>query len=835
MVDHIRAIAAIHGLVAEARHHAVIAVIAVIGLAAAVRDDGLVALAALEHFDAAEGFGEAVEAGDAGQEVEHHRRAGAAPVVACIAECIRACATVETVAGKAGISGIEQIIAVAAIDRITACAVVDGIIAHTAVNGIRPRGAGDAVIAVAHIDDLEIAIKFTAEIGQPGGHVKDIAAVVSAVVDHIIAAAAIQGFIADAGSDTVIAIAAIDDVAQRRGPGVQRVIAQPAIDRLPQAAGPGDRVIAVTHPGGFKIGIGFAAEIGRPGGHVEDVIAVKLAVVDDVIAGAAVHRLGADARGDEIIARAAIELVAAGEGASIEIIVAIAAIERVGARPGIKRVIAAVAGQIIIAAVAGQDVIGLVAEEEVIASAGGGILDDGADRDGHVIGQPAHTRQRGAVAAGRRRQQIDGLIDAVVREIHRVDAAAINDGEGVGIGKSGKAGKGFAGGIADIGANAVDRIAIERVARTIALACIERVQRDPVHRHRADQLRIIIGREFGVLGLAPIRHHGLGPAVIGPLRRSAIGRRASPCVVIALMPQPQSMADLMQEGLERIAVGAADVRAAAIPAGIDVDHRIIHRATDAGMQRFRLIGPRGVVLEEEIDMTRFRGRLDKIDAKHFFIKREGGPHHIGPRGRDAVAVGLGAVNRRQRSGPAGDVVIQHTAVGTGARRGHVVPARIRGAEIVPESCRQIIGQGLHGCGRTGDTGRACRRGGGGQICGALRCGIAAAAIACAHRTAAALDRGSDQADVDIIGIIPAGRAKTAAKTAADRAKGRAAGRGDIRHSTRSTYRAGSGTECGIGGRRRAGSGRGLWAGLIQQILRILHFDCGKIGKRVLQG
>ncbi len=234
------------------------------------------------------------------------------------------------------------------------------------------------------------------------------------MVDRISAVSAIHGFVAEARADAVIAIAAIDDIAQRRGSGVKRVIAQTPIDCLTQAGGPGDRVIAVAHPGGFKIGVGFAAEIGQPGGHVEDIIAVIGAVVDDVGIGPAIHRLDPKPRGDIVIARAAIELVAAGERTSIEIISAVAAVQCVGARSGIQRVIAAIAGQIIIAAVAGQHVVELIAEEEVIAGPGGGILDDGADRDGHVIGQPADTGQRGAVVAGRRQRQVDGLIDAVI-------------------------------------------------------------------------------------------------------------------------------------------------------------------------------------------------------------------------------------------------------------------------------------------------------------------------------------------------------------------------------------------------------------------------------------
>jgi hypothetical protein len=183
----------------------------------------------------------------------------------------------------------------------------------------------------------------------------------------------------------------------------------------------------------------------------------------------------------------------------------------------------------------------------VAAAAADRVLDHGGQVDADIAGQAADIREAA-------RTQVDDLVLAVAGGIERVDAAGVIDGQ--------RRRRGEARKVVDRArgrAEAVDRVAVARAGGAVHL-----LHRHDVGHHRGHDEAV---GGAAVIALRHVGHHRHLPGVVGVAVVDAVAGRA---VVAAGMAEPDGVADLVDEGLQRVAV---DRVAAAVPGGRDVDAR----------------------------------------------------------------------------------------------------------------------------------------------------------------------------------------------------------------------------------------------------------------------
>ena len=153
------------------------------------------------------------------------------------------------------------------------------------------------------------------------------------------------------------------------------------------------------------------------------------------------------------------------------------------------------------------------------------------------------------------------------------------------------------------------------------------------------------GLVAGVLHLVEIGHDRQRPTVVGVDRVVFVGDRHTFLrVVLALVAQPHAVQDLVQDGLVGVAVRAAEIGPAAVPAGRDVDHAVVDRAGRPEMGVVRSEGPLVplvgiyVVDEEEIDVILVRGGAAEVDAQDLAQVVEGVIHQKAPRQFNPVRI-----------------------------------------------------------------------------------------------------------------------------------------------------------------------------------------------------
>ena len=587
------------------------------------------------------------------------------------------------------------------------------------LNHERPTKAGRVVVGARRQIDLEAEGRGTADIQRVDAAVaKDIIGNVSAGdLEGVIARAAMAGVLVKPTVQRVVAIAAVQNVDARFA--ADRVVAAAACQVVVTAVA-GDDVVEIRPDhvfnihqgvgaidpeivgqelivGGRKVhvegdaGIGPAAQVQRVGagaaigvgaeitaGVQESIVAfVAIKVIG---AGAAVQRVVAGAAVQRVLTRTAIQRVVA--SATQQRVDAAACVKRVVAGAAVQRVVAAVADDGVVAGIARQRVGDVVAGDQLVAGTADHILDDRANREGQVADQPGNARDRAGGGRGKRFRNVDHRVVGKARQIQRVDPAAIDDTDRVGVKQVVKRRIGGVG----IAKQRLARVVVvipgaveppggvaggAAIGNAVALRTVKPVQRQPVHRHRTDQPRIGLAV---VIVLRPVGHHGLLPGVVHPIG-VVIGRVAGTGVVRPLVAKAQRVPDLVQISLEHIVTNRAGD--AALPVAGNLDIAVIDRAAGRDVVKVGVGFARIVVEKEQIDDGGVgRGGLDKVDAKDVLIDVQGIADHPQAGRRSAICI---------HPGKAGHVVVDHAVLGVDAAVGKVEEGRVhRRPELVPE-------------------------------------------------------------------------------------------------------------------------------------------------------
>ena len=395
-------------------------------------------------------------------------------------------------------AAVKRVVAVAAEDAVPAGAAAQQVVARPGIDAVAAIAAPEPVAAIAA---RERVMAVAAEQGVVAGQTADVV-VAGQPVDVVIARGAHQHVVARGrhrpacGQQEVARIQA-----GQAHPLEGQPAAQPAVDHHVGAD--------LAHVAGGEIGIAGDRAVAT---QVDPVEGVEIG--DPVDPGAHHEEIGARAPGQRIVARAPVQRVGPGG-----------------------------AGQAVLPAARADVVVGGIAGDRVVAGPGKGVLDHRAPRDGDISGQPVHVR----IGLG---VQVDALVGGVPGGVDPVDAALVEDRVGhrpAGIGARGRVQE--IGEIAaQVGAGAPDRGA-RRGAAGPGRA-IEVLDGHDIGHHRAHHRGP--GRvDCRVVGLAEIGHDRDLPAVIGKgLVHPVCGR----AVIAALVAQPQGMADLVDIGLEGIAV-----------------------------------------------------------------------------------------------------------------------------------------------------------------------------------------------------------------------------------------------------------------------------------------
>ena len=496
-------------------------------------------------------------------------------------------------------AGVQAIVTTGAIDHIDTAAAADHIVACGAGQVVREGRADDLLDAVQRV---------VARRTRDRRSVHRDAAHRGRIVGDVIAVAAVQRVIAEPADQGVIALAAVQDVIAEpavegviAGQAIDRVIAAQAIDRIGEGRA-ADRLI------GDIAGHHQAAGRGRRDGLVRE--------LQEFDIGDGVGAVRPDHRAD---------LAVPGDGIG-------AAVTRED-----HRVDAQTAVDLVITAIAAQGVVARVAADLVGARTADGVLDHGAQRDGHIAHQTADTREGGLT-------QVDHLVLAVAREVKGVVARRVPDREdhvAVTIG--------LEPGLAGVGVEPIGGVAGTR--RHIgAVQALRR--RDIVHQGHG---RIL--EEAGVpdpahevrpgLSLAEIAHQRILAAVLEIGGIGLIGDAdAWPGVVVFRVQKADGVADLVGQHL--IAVGVQHRRGVVAEAVIDPDIALGRaRSGIAGQigEGGRTRSPCAVVPEQD-------GGIVRVVATRVGHLLEGDARNIGPRlqsqqgGRD---LGLGELREAVRS------------------------------------------------------------------------------------------------------------------------------------------------------------------------------------------
>ena len=656
VVDGVDVVAALHRLVAQPRQHGVVAGVAVIEPAVAVRHDPVVARPAIQRVDA-------VPAG-------------------------------------------QRVIAVAAVDGVGPAPAIDGVVAAIGGDPVAARrpddGFGHRVEIAHHVDRVGVGGADVPVLEGPARQVdRRRGAGAHVDIEPVIRAAGVVAIHQQAGEgigmcpgdvDRLVDVAAFAgelDLLDREDRGVAQVV--------------GARPAHLQRVGAIVADIALVRE-----GPVAD------AQADQVVAGLAVQQVGAGAAFQQVGAAATFQRVTV--CTAIERIVVVIAVQRirprlaiedVGAGPAMQRVGPRAGIDRVVAGVAGQFVGGGVAVDQFRPGATDGILDHRARRDGQVAVQPRHVRERGRDVRPRGDAQVDLGVVGKSAQVQRVDAAAIGDGHrgrpqqrrhlGIGVVQQVLDRRRVRGAPAVVeapGGVSGGRAVIDAEA----LRVVDAVQRQPVHRLRTDEVdvagRVLAGR--GVVRLCPVGHHGELFGVVRP-GGIVVGGAARPGVVQPLVAQPQRVPDLVQRSLEIIVADVADTRPVLPDVDPGIGDRAVRRPIEVGEGAVHIL-----VAEGQVDIgCGGAGDLDEVDAQDILVDIQRIADRIaaggGIRPLDPVGVIPGIVQ----------VEPDHAALGVVARcgqveegRGHIRPAA---PEIIPEIVAaaagvafvQIGGQRVH--------------------------------------------------------------------------------------------------------------------------------------------
>jgi len=207
------------------------------------------------------------------------------------------------------------------------------------------------------------------------------------------------------------------------------------------------------------------------------------------------------------------------------------------------------AAQDIVPRIRTQHVAHVVAGQRVVTRAGSCILDHHAAGDGHVVHQTAD------VGIGQLDKR-DFLVGGEIREVDRVDAVRIVDGEGDGIApvairRAGNVARPLVQQLlkiaADVRAVAVDRVAAVGDTRN----AVEVLDGDDVGGHERGRKGETVGRREGVILLAEIGHDRRQPAVV---LEEVVLSESRVAVVVSGVAEVESMTDLVHVGLQHVAV-----------------------------------------------------------------------------------------------------------------------------------------------------------------------------------------------------------------------------------------------------------------------------------------
>ena len=288
-----------------------------------------------------------------------------------------------------------------------------------------------------------------------------------------------------------------------------------------------------------------------------------------------------------------------------------AAIQRVAPRAPRQPVVAQRAPQAVVPGAGPDPVVCGVAGQHVVARSRCQVLDHRAGHDRDVPAQPVGM----GYAA---RDQGDDLVRAVPRQVQRVHAARVDDGEGDLAARAGFQQVGHP--LVVAARSAV--LAIDGIAGPQACRAVKRAHGRDVGHHRRHHPGEA-GIDEGVLVLVEIGHdRGLPTVVDVKVVISVFG----PAVVVAGMAQAQGMADLVDVGLEGIAGKAGAIGCK--PVLPDVDRRTF----DIPAQRERLrIGAAACIIQRDVDGLAGRRRGVEADPGHVRPRLERGAGQPLPR------------------------------------------------------------------------------------------------------------------------------------------------------------------------------------------------------------
>ena len=316
-----------------------------------------------------------------------------------------------------------------------------------------------------------------------------------------------------------------------------------------------------------------------------------------------------------------------------------------------KRIVAVVACKGVKTPVSTQDVVCRIANQLVRTASANRVLDRDAPRNYQIANVAV---PEAAIGLG---IQVDDLAAAEAGVVECIDPAAVVDRVG------------------DIR----KQVRVEDVAARVRVEAIGRVARpgscrkpvheghrnDVGHHWRDDPLnRESLASEVSILLLVEVGHDRHGPAIILVHRFKRITCRV---IVIASMAEAQGVADLMDIGLEGVAIESRAVIRQ--PGGLDVNEG---RTDDPARYVARRIGPLVTVIKRDLGST---GRRRKRDPDHVAPQIKGRACQILASGGERSKVDRDVAARRNIEMAvvpvpiAFDQLLGHLIVGADRRRG----------------------------------------------------------------------------------------------------------------------------------------------------------------------